>query len=253
MNHAHVTTFPFENLDVMAGRAIRLDVPSLQDKFVRRGRGGYCYEQNCLFAAVLERLGFTVTGVNARILGGSPDHVLRAAGHTALLIAWDDHFLFTDVGVGAVGTPEPVDLAPGRPVTHPDGRRTRLDRTDHGLWVLYSDTGAGWQTVHKFSTDRAFRADYVDANYIAQHHPRSPFHKTYLIDLFDGAVHRELRGLTVVHTGSDGARTERTLTPAAVPGAVEELFGIALSPTERELMVRRSRPISDGELMGDRS
>ena len=54
---AHVQTIPYENLDVRLGREIRLDVDSLVAKLVDGGRGGYCYEHNTLFAAVLEELG----------------------------------------------------------------------------------------------------------------------------------------------------------------------------------------------------
>jgi len=55
---AHATTIPFENIDILLGRPIRLDLPSLQDKLVRDRRGGYCFEHNTLFAAALEAVGF---------------------------------------------------------------------------------------------------------------------------------------------------------------------------------------------------
>ena len=42
---AHMRAIPFENLDVLLGRTPRLDLASLQDKLVRRRRGGYCHEQ----------------------------------------------------------------------------------------------------------------------------------------------------------------------------------------------------------------
>src|SRR5262245_49690105 len=64
---AHATHIPFENLDVLLGRPIRLDLASLQAKLVRDRRGGYCFEQNRLFASVLESLGFAVTTLAARV------------------------------------------------------------------------------------------------------------------------------------------------------------------------------------------
>jgi N-hydroxyarylamine O-acetyltransferase len=54
---AHATTIPFENLDILLGRPIRLDLVSLQDKLVRDRRGGYCFEHNTLLAAALEAVG----------------------------------------------------------------------------------------------------------------------------------------------------------------------------------------------------
>jgi N-hydroxyarylamine O-acetyltransferase len=68
---AHTTTIPFENLDILLGRPIRLDLPSLQDKLVRDRRGGYCFEHNTLFAAALEAVGFGVTRLGARVRIGA--------------------------------------------------------------------------------------------------------------------------------------------------------------------------------------
>lgn len=85
--YRHSTTFPFENLEIILGRPVGLDVKSMQDKMVRHRRGGYCFENCALFAAVLERLGFGVTGLAGRIflgagtraapLPGSPPHARR--------------------------------------------------------------------------------------------------------------------------------------------------------------------------------
>ena len=50
---AHATSIPFENLDILLGRGIQLDVPSLQRKLIAGRRGGYCFEQNLLLATAL--------------------------------------------------------------------------------------------------------------------------------------------------------------------------------------------------------
>src|SRR5690242_15210010 len=68
---AHATQVPFENLDVMLKRPIRLDLESLQAKIVHQRRGGYCFEQNLLFAAVLRQLGFSVDLLQARVRFGT--------------------------------------------------------------------------------------------------------------------------------------------------------------------------------------
>ena len=68
---------------MLLGRPIRLDLASLQDKLVRRRRGGYCFEQVTLFAAVLERLGFAPVRHTARVIRVVPrteaprSHMLR--------------------------------------------------------------------------------------------------------------------------------------------------------------------------------
>ena len=41
---AHMNAIPFENLDPLLGRPVRLDLESLQRKLVHARRGGYCFE-----------------------------------------------------------------------------------------------------------------------------------------------------------------------------------------------------------------
>src|SRR5687768_9622587 len=68
----HVTAIPFENLDILLGRPVRIDLPSVEAKLVGARRGGYCFEQNTLLAAVLRALGYRVTTLSARVRMGSP-------------------------------------------------------------------------------------------------------------------------------------------------------------------------------------
>ena len=67
LHFAHVSTIPFENLDIVLGKTISLDLGHLQAKLVTAKRGGYCFEQNALFAAALESLGFEVVRLAARV------------------------------------------------------------------------------------------------------------------------------------------------------------------------------------------
>src|SRR3954464_14618414 len=74
VHRAHATHIPFENLDILLGKSIPLDLPSLQRKLVHDRRGGYCFEQNALLAAALESLGFKITRLAARVrFGGSAE------------------------------------------------------------------------------------------------------------------------------------------------------------------------------------
>ena len=65
---AHMRSIPFENLDVLLGRPIRLDLQGIQDKLVRASRGGYCFEHATLFAAALEALGFKPARHTGRVV-----------------------------------------------------------------------------------------------------------------------------------------------------------------------------------------
>src|SRR5450755_3294038 len=72
----HAEAIAFENLSPFLGEEVKLDISSLQDKLVRGGRGGYCFEQNLLFWHVLTVLGFQVTGLAARVRLTVPEHIV---------------------------------------------------------------------------------------------------------------------------------------------------------------------------------
>jgi N-hydroxyarylamine O-acetyltransferase len=89
---------PFENLDISVGRYIKLDLPSLFQKIVHERRGGYCYELNGLFAALLRTLGFRVDQLSAGVAG--PDGKFGPEfDHLTLLVGAGDSWL-ADVGFG---------------------------------------------------------------------------------------------------------------------------------------------------------
>src|SRR5216684_5534157 len=95
---AHLRTIPFENLSIHSGEVIVLDNHALFEKIVRRRRGGFCYELNGLFGALLRALGFDVTMLSARVANAEgifgPDF-----DHMTLLVSLAERWL-VDVGFG---------------------------------------------------------------------------------------------------------------------------------------------------------
>jgi len=106
LHRAHAAAIPFENLDILLGRPIRLDLESLQEKLVRSRRGGYCFEQNLLFASVLEALGFRVTRLAARVRYRTS--LILPRTHMTLLVDVEGAGRLADVGFGAEGLLAPV-------------------------------------------------------------------------------------------------------------------------------------------------
>lgn len=100
LHRRHLETVPFENLSIHLGEPIVLTEEALVDKVVRRGRGGFCYELNGLFAALLTALGFDVTLLAASVFGA--DGTLSPAfDHLALRVEVDGERYLVDVGFGA--------------------------------------------------------------------------------------------------------------------------------------------------------
>lgn len=137
LHRAHVLAIPFENLDVQLGRPTGLGVDAAFAKLVGARRGGWCYEQNGLFGAVLSSLGFAVT----RLSGG----VMRAlrgeasmGSHLCLRVSLDGRDWLADVGFGSTQL-EPL------PLVEADWEQTpmagRVQRTQDGLWQLAIERG----------------------------------------------------------------------------------------------------------------
>ena len=98
IHHAHLLAVRFENLDIARGRKIVLDPESLIRKIVQERRGGFCYELNGAFAALLRSLDFSATLLSARVARGEGGEGPEF-DHLCLQVDWDDPWL-ADVGFG---------------------------------------------------------------------------------------------------------------------------------------------------------
>src|ERR1700690_81034 len=107
---AHATHIPFENLDVLRGHPGALDLESLSARLIDGKRGGYCFGQNALFAAVLESIGFQVTRLAARVRLGSTRVGPRS--HMLLAVEIESEKWLADVGFGGDGLLLPLPLKP---------------------------------------------------------------------------------------------------------------------------------------------
>jgi N-hydroxyarylamine O-acetyltransferase len=176
---AHATTIPFENLDILLGRPIRLDLPSLQGKLVRDRRGGYCFEHNRLFAAALEAAGFGVTRLGARVRFGARSVTART--HMALLVETDGEVRLSDVGFGGGSILGSLPMRTG-PEVEQFGWRFRLV-DDDGARVLQTHRPNGWIDLYSFTFEPQYPVDDEMANHFASTHPSSPFTRTLTAQL----------------------------------------------------------------------
>src|SRR6266550_822553 len=112
LHRAHATAIPFENLDILLGVPIRLDLASLQAKLVTARRGGYCFEQNTLFAAALEQFGFAVTRLAARVRLNAV--AVNPRTHMLLRVDVAGTSWIADVGFGGAGLLWPIPLVAER-------------------------------------------------------------------------------------------------------------------------------------------
>jgi N-hydroxyarylamine O-acetyltransferase len=202
---AHATHIPFENIDVLLGLPVRLDLAGLQAKLVTGRRGGYCFEQNSLLAGVLEQLGFTVHRLQARVRFGT-ERILPLT-HMLLDVETGGEHWLADVGFGAWGLLKPIQLVEG------DSRQFawtyRLLR-EESTWTLQAEFKNEWRNLYSFTRQPHFPVDYEPGNYYVSHHPDSRFVQTLTAQL-PLAETRYLLNNRDLMTTHDGETTIRTL------------------------------------------
>ncbi|GAA3929591.1 arylamine N-acetyltransferase [Actinomadura viridis] len=243
LQRAHVTSIPFENLEIVLGRPVVLGVKALQDKMVHRRRGGYCFEHIELFAAALERLGFTFTALSARVSMGIEK--LLPATHALLRVEVEGGTWLCDVGFGA-GPLEPLRFVDGAESAQ-GGWAFRLERIATSMsglpverWALHQHGPEGWLLRHSFALAPAYRIDYEVGSHFVSTHPRSPFTGRAYAQYLDAETKHELDDTRLKTVHADGRADpvrHRDLEPGEVPDALAELFGIELDAEDTARLV----------------
>jgi|LakMenEpi03Aug12_release.lakeMendotaPanAssembly.Ray.scaffolds.fasta_scaffold272874_2 N-hydroxyarylamine O-acetyltransferase len=105
----HVFSIPFENLSIFLDEPIKIDLESLYEKLIINQRGGYCYEINSLFQALLTTLGFDTQLHLAEVVYNSP-LLSRVPRHAILLVTLDNFVYLVDAGYGRNGMSQPLLL-----------------------------------------------------------------------------------------------------------------------------------------------
>jgi N-hydroxyarylamine O-acetyltransferase len=222
---AHLLTVPFENLSIHSGEPIELDDERLFEKVVTRRRGGFCYELNGLFAALLRALGFEVVMLSAGVMGSAGEYSPEF-DHMALLVTLADRWL-VDVGFGdSFREPLLLDVR-GEQVQ--DGSAYRIEEDGDGRRVLARrDAGGEWSAQYRFSLEPHVYADYAERCRYHQTSPESHFMQGRVCSLAlpDGRV--TLSRMQLITTRG-GERHERALANDMESAeALREHFGIVL-------------------------
>lgn len=219
----HAQSIPFENLDPLLGREVRLDLASLQAKLVLGGRGGYCFEQNRLLEAALQSIGFRTRRLAAQVLWQQSRFLART--HMLLLVEGQGPDLLVDVGFGGMTLTGVLQLTVGvEQATPHESFRLMPDGEDFRLEVKLRD---GWSPIYRFDTRERHLADYEVYNYFLSTNPASPFVRSLVAARpGDHGRYALLNNKLAIH--HRGGSTERRMltTPAEIRDVLVDLFQI---------------------------
>lgn len=215
----HLYTVPFENLSIHLGEPIVLTDDDLVDKVVRRRRGGFCYELNGAFAALLRALGYEVTLLAAKVFGGG--ELGPPFDHLALRVDAPDPWL-VDVGFGRHSY-YPLRMVPGVEQDDPGGT-FRLVERDHGDIDVLRDG------IPQYRVEPRPRelSDFEPTCWWQATSPTSNFTQRITCSLLteDGRITLSRR--TLIRTVGDERREEELASDEDVLAAYRTYFGIAL-------------------------
>jgi len=169
----HVCTFAFESLSTLLRLPVPIDLPSVEQKVLLDGRGGYCYELNQLFLELLQELGFDARGITGRVVMGGPPDAHTARTHRLSLVTVDGVRYICDVGFGGMvpSSPLRLDSEAIQATAHEPFRLT----VKHGSYTLWADVGGEWRGLYVFDLQVQADIDYEIGNWYVSTHADSPF------------------------------------------------------------------------------
>ncbi len=238
VHRAHLYAVPFENLDVLLKRPIKLDPASLQQKIVAERRGGYCFESNALFMYALQALGFTVTPLAARVLWERKDPALPPRSHMLLMVDLEAGLFLADVAFGGQTPPVPLSFAVNieQPTTH---EPYRLRRTAEGDLDLECLMAGQWGVLYRFTLHPQQPVDFEHANWYTATHPESFFAQNLIAAIPGDGCRYTLFNREFRTRWPDGRAEAEVID--GVDGLMQSLerrFGIVLPEGERVTLAK---------------
>jgi N-hydroxyarylamine O-acetyltransferase len=169
IHRAHITTIPYENLEIQLGRENTLDETAIFAKLVQRRRGGWCYEMNGLLTRALAQVGFRTQRVSGAV-GRDEQGSVVEGNHLVGLVELDRTWV-VDVGL-ADGPLEPFPLEPR---TWREGPlEFRLEQLD-GEWWRFHNHVHGLARTFDFTTTPRRMAHFEEMCRFLQTDESSPF------------------------------------------------------------------------------
>ncbi|MEV6379401.1 arylamine N-acetyltransferase [Streptomyces sp. NPDC051773] len=227
----HLRAVPFENLSIHLGEEIVLEEKRLLDKVVGERRGGFCFELNGLFGALLSKLGFDVTLLAARVYG-EEGRLGIPFDHLALRVRTvDGGDWLADVGFGA-NSHYPLEFGNRAEQEDPGGRFrvAEADRESGGREFGDLDVFRNGKPQYRLETRPRVLGDFVAGAWWHSTSPASHFTQSLVCSrLTEDGGRVTLSGRTFTVTSAEGAREVTELgSNAEVLAVYRDHFGVRL-------------------------
>ncbi|KHA72503.1 N-hydroxyarylamine O-acetyltransferase [Pseudomonas chlororaphis] len=241
----HTGVFPFENLATITGAPVLIDLPSIEEKVLLGGRGGYCYELNNLFFALLLELGFDARAISGRVVMNQPEGSWTARTHRLSLVTIDSVRYITDVGFGGMVPTAPLLLDTEAEQATPH-EPYRIEQQADG-YMLRANVAGEWRSMYLFDLQRQEDIDYTIGNWYVSTHPESPFSQRLMVARTGEGWRKTLNnGSFAIHRmGASSERREMTEVGELMELLAREFdLHLADVPHVRQSLARIIAPVS---------
>ncbi|KGJ88670.1 arylamine N-acetyltransferase family protein [Colwellia psychrerythraea] len=168
----HIAQYSFNNVAVLLGQELPLDIESLFNKIVEKRRGGYCFEHNKLVFTVLSELGFDVRLLLSKVIYNQDIEVARTHRVTLLTLAGEDYIV--DAGFGHLGARFPVKITLGLIQDQGDAKyRIIKNAKDDYCYQVVKD--GDFFTLYTFDLHHYTESDCLLGHFYSHKHPNAAF------------------------------------------------------------------------------
>ncbi|MDR6472004.1 N-hydroxyarylamine O-acetyltransferase [Paraburkholderia sp. GV068] len=228
IHRLHPRAIPFENLNPLTRRAVKLDLESVETKLVDDHRGGYCFEQNTLLANVLQELGFRVTPLIGRVLWGREPDAVTPRTHMVLRIDLDNEAWIADVGLGSVTLTSPLRLSPGLAQRTDLGIFRLADASRDALYLEVQARDESWSRAYRFDLHPVEWIDYETSNWYTSTSPEAIFASNLIVCRVLSGTRLTLLNDQVNERAADGSLIgeQRLASADELAACLRERFGL---------------------------
>ena len=233
----HVANIAFENLDVLMGKDIPLELNKISNKLLTQQRGGYCFEHNSIMMAVMGELGFEVEPLMARAVWQAPvDAPAGPRTHMVLRVNIDDTSWLVDVGFGGLVPTAPLQINTNlkQPTQHESFCLTECVIG----WLLQVEIDQQWQPLYHIGPEPQQPVDIEVANWYTSTHPKSKFRNNLIAARTTEDTRYTLLNnrLSIREKGKEVIRKELDIDE--LMSALQDCFLLEVQPEWRSILLR---------------
>ena len=234
----HTQLFAFSSINVLLEKNLSLKNTPLFDRVIAQESGGYCFEHNKIFNLVLKELGFEVKMSMARVVLGAG--LENARTHRVSLVTIESQDYLVDVGFGSLGPIGAVliesdfntslGLGSYKVFKHENEFHLRLIKKNQVPITLYA-----------FDTARYTEKDCEQGHFFSHKHPEAIFVNNLVVSKISKNKIIHITNHQFIIETSDGIDNIDLINQKHLNSILSDEFGITLSPSEIEIIFKKSK------------